>query len=159
MPNERFTKEELLEVVLRSRSFRDVIVNLGMSPHGGSVDYYKKKNIKLEINTSHFTGKAWNKDQSNKKRTHEDILLNKGRKEHAYMLRRSLKEIGIREECMVCKITEYNNRPINLEIDHIDGDNTNNVQENLRFICPNCHSQTSTYKFYGKKHSNKTTYN
>ena len=50
------------------------------------------------------------------------------------------------KKCSVCSITEYNGLPIVLECDHIDGNHTNNNVENLRLICPNCHSQTSTYK-------------
>ena len=48
--------------------------------------------------------------------------------------------------CSVCSINEYNGLPIVLECDHIDGNHTNNSIENLRLICPNCHSQTVTYK-------------
>jgi hypothetical protein len=48
--------------------------------------------------------------------------------------------------CEVCRIDEWNNKEIVLEIDHIDGDCFNNSPSNFRFICPNCHSQTSTYK-------------
>ena len=48
--------------------------------------------------------------------------------------------------CSVCGIDEYNGLPIVLEVDHIDGNHTNNSVKNLRLICPNCHSQTSTYK-------------
>ena len=48
-------------------------------------------------------------------------------------------------KCSSCGITEYNNKPITLQVDHIDGDRTNNEFSNLRFLCPNCHSQTDTY--------------
>ena len=48
-------------------------------------------------------------------------------------------------KCSSCGITEYNNKPITLQVDHIDGDRTNNGFDNLRFLCPNCHSQTETW--------------
>ena len=48
--------------------------------------------------------------------------------------------------CSCCGISDWNEKPIVLEIDHIDGNSENNRPENLRFICPNCHSQTDTYK-------------
>lgn len=44
--------------------------------------------------------------------------------------------------CMINPVT--NKSP--LEIDHIDGDHRNNIEENLRLLCPNCHSLTPTYK-------------
>ena len=49
-------------------------------------------------------------------------------------------------KCSVCNITEHNNIALILECDHIDGNHKNNNPTNLRLICPNCHSQTSTYK-------------
>jgi 5-methylcytosine-specific restriction endonuclease McrA len=48
--------------------------------------------------------------------------------------------------CEVCGIHEHNGKPLKLECDHIDGNHSNNNIENLRLICPNCHSQTPTYK-------------
>ena len=52
--------------------------------------------------------------------------------------------------CHVCHITEWMDKPIVLELDHIDGDHRNNHPDNLRMICPNCHSQTDTYKAKNK---------
>jgi len=48
--------------------------------------------------------------------------------------------------CECCGISEWNGNSITLEVDHIDGQSTNNDVNNLRLICPNCHSQTDTYK-------------
>jgi hypothetical protein len=52
--------------------------------------------------------------------------------------------------CEICGIDEWNGKSISLEIDHIDGIHTNNSPNNLRIICPNCHSQTDTYKAKNK---------
>ena len=55
----------------------------------------------------------------------------------------------IREDegkCSCCGIKDWNGEPIVFDVDHIDGDYKNNARNNLRAICPNCHSQTSTYK-------------
>ena len=47
--------------------------------------------------------------------------------------------------CSECRIKEHNHKPIVLQIDHIDGNNKNNKIENVRWLCPNCHSQTPTF--------------
>lgn len=47
--------------------------------------------------------------------------------------------------CACCGISEHNNKPIVLQVDHIDGNAGNNMPKNLRLICPNCHSQTKSY--------------
>lgn len=57
-------------------------------------------------------------------------------------------------ECGWNKVNPYTNT-LPLEIDHIDGDYTNNSEENLRLLCPNCHSLTSTYKGANKGHGRK----
>jgi hypothetical protein len=52
--------------------------------------------------------------------------------------------------CWCCDITEWNSKTITLELEHIDGNSDNNVESNLSLLCPNCHSQTSTYKAKNK---------
>ena len=53
--------------------------------------------------------------------------------------------------CVKCGISEWLGKPIVLEIDHKDGDNNNDVRENLEALCPNCHSQTDTWRGRNKK--------
>lgn len=48
--------------------------------------------------------------------------------------------------CEQCSITEWNGKQLSFELDHIDGNNYNNSLDNLRFLCPNCHSQTPTFR-------------
>lgn len=55
--------------------------------------------------------------------------------------------------CNHCGIKEWNGKPITLELEHKDGDNQNNNRDNLESICPNCHSQTKTWR--GKNKKNK----
>jgi len=63
---------------------------------------------------------------------------------HISTKKRWLKEdIG---ECQMCGLKEWLNEKIKLEVDHIDGDKYNNSRENLRLLCPNCHSTTPTWR-------------
>ena len=51
--------------------------------------------------------------------------------------------------CSMCGIKTWNGKEISLELDHINGDAANNNLENLRLLCPNCHSQTDTFRGRG----------
>ena len=87
--------------------------------------------------------------------------LNKYSKEEVYckgskISRKSLKERVLRDllfdyKCEWCNVeNEWNNKELILELDHINGDNSDNRIENLRLLCPNCHSQTKTFR--GRQH-------
>jgi 5-methylcytosine-specific restriction endonuclease McrA len=61
-------------------------------------------------------------------------------------LRRALREIGRPYRCAACSVGDnYNGRPLVLHVDHIDGQLWDCRPDNVRFLCPNCHSQTPTY--------------
>jgi Zn finger protein HypA/HybF involved in hydrogenase expression len=62
----------------------------------------------------------------------------------AHVLKRALDEMKIEYKCQKCKINSYDSMPITLEVDHINGNWQDNRLENLRYLCPNCHSQMST---------------
>lgn len=54
-------------------------------------------------------------------------------------------------KCEDCGLFDWRNKPIALEVHHLDGDSSNNKSENLRLLCPNCHSQTDNFRFKGRK--------
>jgi Zn finger protein HypA/HybF involved in hydrogenase expression len=59
------------------------------------------------------------------------------------------KEILIQErghKCEGCGLAEWRSQPITLELEHINGNRTDNTRENLQILCPNCHSQTQTWR-------------
>jgi 5-methylcytosine-specific restriction endonuclease McrA len=62
-------------------------------------------------------------------------------------LNRIIKEFSLLEyKCSECGIANWRDKDISLELDHIDGNAHNCKLSNLRYVCPNCHSQTKTYK-------------
>jgi 5-methylcytosine-specific restriction endonuclease McrA len=62
-------------------------------------------------------------------------------------LRLRLFSEGIKvKQCEVCGIEKWNGLELSFELDHIDGNRTNHILKNIRILCPNCHSQTLTYR-------------
>ena len=153
MPAKKYIKEILEEAIKRSDNWGSVADVLGTSRMGGTRDWLKKKAIEYQIDFSHFKGRAWNKGlsglQISYRKKPEEILIiyPKGNDRiRASFLRRALLEIGRSYTCSICGIDNWNDSQIQLEVDHINGDYLDCTKENLRFICPNCHSQTDNYK-------------
>ena len=118
--------------------------------------HIKKRIIALGLDTSHFNPYISNRNKGkNIKIPFTDILVYREDKtrEKTERLRRAMLEYGFEPECSVetCRISKWLGKSITLQIDHIDGRNYNNIPSNLRFLCPNCHTQTETYGYHGKK--------
>ena len=142
---QRYNKETLSQVVSESTSFTEVCRKLAKKPVGGTITNLKLMCKRLEIDCSHMTGQAHmrGKKSVNRKTADEFLILGKPTDHRitASRLRKHLFNEGIKHECNVCGIKEWNDRPLVLEVDHIDECYWNNQKHNLQFLCPNCHSQ------------------
>ena len=149
----KYTKTMLMEAANNSYSIAEVMRKLGIRTGGGSYNLIKRRLVEFGIDASHFRGKGWNIERrltgDPDRRTPEQILVYQHehfKTEPTRFLRRALLEIGREPKCVLCGLgSEWNDRPLTLQIDHINGDKRDNRPENLQFLCPNCHSQTLTY--------------
>lgn len=146
----RYTPELLAEAAAQSNSIRGVVRVLEARTVGGTEAHVGRLLKKYAIDTSHFTGASHGRGTRSPTRIPAQQILVKapadsGRTK-ARLLRRALDDVGVEVRCGGCGTgPEWQGRAMTLEIDHINGDLTDNRCENLRYLCPNCHATTDSY--------------
>lgn len=145
------TDEAFIEAVKTSFSIAEVLRKLNVEPHGSSNRVFKNRAGKLNLDLSHFTGRGHLKGKThnyNEVMSLDVVMI----ADSSHCLNESIKKRIINDgllinECVKCKTKNiWNNKPITLHFDHINGNSFDHRLENLRILCPNCHSQTKTYK-------------
>ncbi|MGW2646513.1 HNH endonuclease [Streptomyces sp. NPDC001393] len=142
--------EELRIAVAESISIAETLRRLGCPDTGTQRALLREWVAEEGISTAHFLGQAHQrgKTRTDRIRRPEDILVKHDgrRRTRTHLLRRALREVGIPEECAECGVgPEWFGQRMTLEIDHINGDWSDDRRENLRLLCPNCHATTSTW--------------
>lgn len=148
MPISDLSKEQLEQFAKESTNWKELMIKCGYT-NLGCRSYLKRKLDNLNISISHF---SFNKSQ--KRYTHDEIF--KENSNYASMTnikKKLINNFNWKYECSSCKLSEWMGQKIPIEIDHINGIHTDNRIENLRFLCPNCHALTDTYK--GRNIKNK----
>lgn len=157
MPKRKsWTDEELQDAVKSNKSVRGVLRTLRLVPAGGNYAQINKRIIELGLDSTHFTGKGWNIgwkfDSRKPPQTLEQIVVENSTYQ-SHKLKKLLFTKGIKQpSCEICGWAEKSiDGRIPVELDHINGVHSDNRLENLRILCPNCHSLQPTHRGRNKK--------
>jgi hypothetical protein len=141
-----WSKEEFIAVVKRSKSISEVLRYFQLPSNQGHYNrLFHKSVVEFNVDISHIF------DNANKKpfpiKQPLELLLTKGKYRSVCTLKKRLIKEGIlSNECAICGLKPiWNGKSLSLQLDHINGDNADNRLQNLRILCPNCHTQTETW--------------
>ena len=128
----------------------DVLKGVTWTPYGGYCDFEPP-----ELEFAHR--RCWRcKSGFEKRRSLDEMLIENGVElSNSSIKKRLLRENRLENRCYICGLgTEWNNKPLTIQLDHINGNAKDWRIENLRMLCPNCHTQTDT--FCGRNNGNST---
>ena len=150
----KFTDAQFIQFVKESLSYAEVLRKMGLKEAGGNYSTIKNRIKKLNLNTDHMTGAAWNQGDRYKPvkeaQDLKEILVQNSHYTNISKLRQRILKEGLKEhKCEYCNNTEWLGNPIALELHHINGIKNDLRIENLQMLCPNCHAYTDNYRGKG----------
>lgn len=140
------SNEEFQNIIQQANSYSDCLRALGLGTNGGSsTDTLKRRIAELDCDISHFGKKEKTQSPQARYSLDEILIENSTYANISRLKERLVREGRLEYKCQNCGIKEWQSKPLSLHLDHINGKNNDHRIENLRFLCPNCHSQTDTY--------------
>ena len=138
----KITKTEIREAIQNTRTMAQAAVLLGVH-----FSTFKAHAVKHELYMPNMGGKGTNKPKVLGIISLQEILDGKHPSYQTFKLKQRLFKANLKEnKCEICHIRSWNDKEISCELDHIDGNRKNHILRNLRILCPNCHSQTPTFR-------------
>ncbi|MFJ4475282.1 HNH endonuclease [Streptomyces xanthochromogenes] len=143
-------RDRLEAAVASSRSVAGVLEKLGITNNGAGRARLKRSLDAHGICTDHFAGQGHRRGvPSTERKSAGEILVRLApgsARTKTAQLRRALDDLGVAHVCDACGTSDtWQGKRLVLEIDHVNGDRLDNRRENLRYLCPSCHSQTGTF--------------
>ncbi|WP_158973199.1 HNH endonuclease [Streptomyces griseus] len=140
----------LRSLVRTSTSYADVMRGLGMEVNDTNHRRVRRTASRLDLDTSHFKRRSWGRPErpAPPPTAHRVLVVlpEQAGRTNRTRLHQALTEIGVPYACAECGNTgEWRERPITLQIDHVNGNWRDNRRENLRYLCPNCHAVTESW--------------
>ena len=141
------TDEQFVNLIKESINVSEVLFKLGYSIKGNSWGFsqVRRRMDELKLVPADFKGKKVARLASERVINPNELLKENSKHTRNVLRRYILKNDLIPYKCAICGCVEWQGKTLSLELDHINGINNDNRIENLRFLCPNCHSQTTTY--------------
>lgn len=144
----QLSDEDFTKLIRGCLNTSEVLFKLGYTVNGNSWAFstVRRRMSDLGLSVKDFRGREAIVEHIETTKVKPENLFYNGSKHNRVTIRRYIMAHNLLPyKCAICGTTKWQGKTLSLELDHINGINNDNRLENLRFLCPNCHSQTSTY--------------